>query len=137
MISFLLLNISTIISSKTINILQFLFGIYSSIFSSISSISLEYSINTLESFKCFKPVHSLLLVSNLYFSSYRSLAYGKFHYYIKQCIYFSKSRTYTYWFSVWMVRNLWPIWVVFFYVSFYNLIKVNHLCIALFFFLTY
>ena len=45
---FLLLSISAAISSKTINILRFLFGFYSSIFLSMSSISTEYSIKALE-----------------------------------------------------------------------------------------
>ena len=30
-----------------------------------------------------------------------------------------------------MIRNLWPIWIMFLYVLFCNIIKVNHFCIAL------
>ena len=60
----LLLSISTIISSEAINIFHFLFGLYSSIFLEISSLSFEYSIKALESVKCFKSVLSLLLVSS-------------------------------------------------------------------------
>ena len=29
-------------------------------------------------------------------------------------------------YSVWMVRNLWPIWIMFFYVFFENIVKVYH-----------
>ena len=74
-LSFLLLSISAIISSKMIHTLRFLFGLYSSIFLYISSISFEYSIKALESLKYFKFVLSLLLIKNRYFSSYGSLAY--------------------------------------------------------------
>ena len=73
-LSFLLLSISAIISSKTINILHFLFGLYYSMFLQISFISFEYSIKALESLKCFKPVLSLFLIENWYFASYGSLA---------------------------------------------------------------
>ena len=55
-LSSLLLTISAIVSSKTINILRFLFGFYFLIFLWISSIAFEYSIKALESFKCFKLV---------------------------------------------------------------------------------
>ena len=54
-LQFLLLSMSAIISSNTINIFCFLFGLCSSIFLQISSISLEYSIKALGSLKCFKP----------------------------------------------------------------------------------
>ena len=55
-LNFLLINISGIISSKTINISRFLFGFYSSIRLQISYISFEHSIKALESLKC---LHSL------------------------------------------------------------------------------
>ena len=68
------LIISTIISSKTINILCFLPIWYSSIILYyfiimllISCISFECSVKTLESLKCFNPVLSLLLIKNWYF----------------------------------------------------------------------
>ena len=57
-LSFLLLNISAIISSKTINFLHLLFGLYFSMFLWISFISFEYSIKALKLLKCFKPVFS-------------------------------------------------------------------------------
>ena len=60
--------ILAIISLKTINTLSFLFGLYSSIF--LSSISLDYSLKTLKSFKCLRPVLSLSLTSNWCFVSY-------------------------------------------------------------------
>ena len=63
-LNYFLLSISAIISSKTINYLCFLFELYSSIFLSISSISFEYSIKTLESFKCFKLALSRLSIKN-------------------------------------------------------------------------
>ena len=74
---FSLMIISSIISSKTINILLFLFGLYSPIFLWISSVSFEYSIKAFESFKYFNPVLSLLLISNWHFALYRSFAYKK------------------------------------------------------------
>ena len=49
---------------KTINVLRFLFGLYSSIFLLASAISLNYSIEVLESLKCFKFVLSPLLIKN-------------------------------------------------------------------------
>ena len=73
--SFLLLIISAIISSKTINILCSLSTLYLSIFLSISFISFEYWIKALGSWKCFNPVLSLLLIKNSYLDSYESLAY--------------------------------------------------------------
>ena len=71
-LSFLLLSISAIISSNTINIFCFLFGLYSSIFLLTSSISFEYSMKAFEPFKYFKPVLFLLLMKNQYFVSYGS-----------------------------------------------------------------
>ena len=59
-LSFLLLSITAITSSKTIYVLRFLFGLYSSIFLYILSIS-EHSMKRLESFKCFKPALSLIV----------------------------------------------------------------------------
>ena len=44
---------------KTINILHFLFELFK-----ISSMSFEYSIKVLESFKCFKPALFLMLIKN-------------------------------------------------------------------------
>ena len=41
----------------------------------IPFILFEYSIKAFESLKYFKPVLSLLLISNYYFASYESLAY--------------------------------------------------------------
>ena len=35
---------------------------------------------------------------------------------------FSRSRVSNYYYSVWMIRNLWPIWIMFFC----NIIKSNH-----------
>ena len=77
-LSFLLLRISAITSSNTINIFRFLFGFYSSIFLQISSISFEYLIEDFESFKYFKPVLSLLFITNWYFASYESSGYKDF-----------------------------------------------------------
>ena len=74
-LSFLFLNIWVITSSKTINILGFLFRLYSSIFFKISSISFECSIKALELLKCFKVILSCLFVKSWYFSSYGSLVY--------------------------------------------------------------
>ena len=54
-----------------------LFGLYSSIFLWIWSISFEYSIRAFKLFKYFKPVLFLLLISNWYFASYGSFAYKK------------------------------------------------------------
>ena len=63
-LGFLLQSMSAIISSKTINILRFLFGLYSSMFLYISSISFEYSIKALEPLKCFNLVPYHLLIKN-------------------------------------------------------------------------
>ena len=49
------------------------------------------------------------------------------NYYIKVWIYFSRSRASNYQYSVWMIRNLWPISIIFFYVFFWDNIKVNQL----------
>ena len=68
-LSFSLLIISAIISSKTINILRFLFGLSSSIFLQIWFLLFDYSIKTLESLKCLKSVLSRLLIKNRYFVS--------------------------------------------------------------------
>ena len=70
-LSFLLQSIQAIISSNTINIWHFLFGLYPS----ISSILFEYSIKASESFKWIKPKLSCLLTNNWHFTSYGSLAY--------------------------------------------------------------
>ena len=74
-LSFLLLSMSAIISSKTINILRLLFGFYSSMFSETLSLLFEYLMKTLESLKCFVPTSSRFLIKNSYFASFRSLAY--------------------------------------------------------------
>ena len=63
-LSFLPLSISAIILSKAINILCFLFRLYSSMFLQISSASFEYSIKALELFKYFNPALSRLLGEN-------------------------------------------------------------------------
>ena len=68
----LLLIISAIISSKAINILRFLIGLYSSIF---WSMSLGNSMKDLKSLKCFRPVRPHLLIENWYIASQGSLAY--------------------------------------------------------------
>ena len=39
-------------------------------------------------------------------------------------IFCSSSRTSSY--SVWIIRNSWPIWIMLFYVFLCNIIKVNH-----------
>ena len=44
-------------------------------------------------------------------------------YQIKQCIYFSRLRTSNYYYSIWMVSKLWPIWIRFFYIFCCNIIK--------------
>ena len=62
-LSFLLLSISAIISWKIINILRFLFKLYSSIFLLVSSITFEYSIKSLEWFRCVIPARSTLLIN--------------------------------------------------------------------------
>ena len=74
-LSFLLLSILAIISTKTINILRFLFGLQSSMFLSIFNILFEYSINTFEALKCFVPASSRFLINNWYIALFRSLAY--------------------------------------------------------------
>ena len=66
---------SAIISSKVINVLHLLFVFYSSIILYISSILFEYSIKILESFKCFDPLVSHLLIKSLYFALHGYLAY--------------------------------------------------------------
>ena len=60
-LSFSLLCISAMISSKIIEIYRFLFGLY--------------SIKVFESFKYFKPVLSLFLIKNWTFASYGSFTY--------------------------------------------------------------
>ena len=59
-LSFSLASISAIISSKTINILSFLFGLYSSMFHSI----FKYLIKTLEYVKGFNSLLSCLFIKN-------------------------------------------------------------------------
>ena len=61
-LSFLLLSISAIISSKMI-ILCFLFGLYL-MFLQILFLSFEYSIEALESLKCFVHTSSCFLIIN-------------------------------------------------------------------------
>ena len=41
-------------------------------------------------------------------------------------IFFSRSRASSYQYSVWMIKNLEPIWIIFLYVLYFNNIKVNH-----------
>ena len=60
---------------KKISNLLFLFGLCSSMFLQISSISFEYSIKLLESSNLFKPLISCFLIKNLYFASYGSSLY--------------------------------------------------------------
>ena len=74
-LSFLLLSILAMISTKTINILRFLFGLQSSMFLSIFDILLEYSIKAFEALKCFVPTSSRFLIKNWYIALFRSLAY--------------------------------------------------------------
>ena len=61
---FLLLSISAIISSNTINFLRSLFGLNSSMFLYISSISFAYSIKAFELLKCLKLVLLRLIIKN-------------------------------------------------------------------------
>ena len=72
-LKFLLRSLSAIMPSNTINSFCFLFGLYSSIFLQMSPMSFEYSIKAFESLKYFKPVLSLLLISDWYFALYGSL----------------------------------------------------------------
>ena len=53
-----------IIEYNQMKIFRFLFGFYSSISLKMSSISFEYSVKAFESLKYFKPVFSLLVISN-------------------------------------------------------------------------
>ena len=55
--------------SKATNILRFLLGLYSSIFSKISLKSFECSIKALEPLKFFNPEPLLLLINDWYFAS--------------------------------------------------------------------
>ena len=73
--SFLLLIISAIISSKSINTLFSSPRLYLLIFLEISWISFEYSMKALGSFKCVIPTFSLLSNKKWYFASYRSVKY--------------------------------------------------------------
>ena len=79
---FLLLKISAIISSKTINHLHFLFGLHSLMFLQISSILFEYIKKALESLKYFLFALFRLLIKNLYFASQGSLPYKKVYQYL-------------------------------------------------------
>ena len=119
-LSFLLLSISAIISSNTTNIFRLLFGLHSAIFLSISSISFEYSIKAFTLslfFLFFELVSEILLHMELWHVK-------KFYQYtVSQLLdsvmhFFPRSRTSNYYYSVWMVRNLWPIWIMFIYVFF-------------------
>ena len=65
----LLISISKIMLSKATNILRFLLGLYSSIFSKISFKSFEYSIKALEPLKFFNSEPLLLLINDWYFAS--------------------------------------------------------------------
>ena len=62
--SFLLLIISTVISSKTLNTLRFLEDYILQYFYLDLCISSEYSIKNLGSLQCFKPIFSSLLSKN-------------------------------------------------------------------------
>ena len=117
---FLLLSISAIISSNTTNIFRLLFGLHSAIFLSISSISFEYSIKAFTLsllFLFFELVSDILLhmelqhVKKCYQYTVSQLLDSVMHF-------FPRSRTSNYYYSVWMVRNLWPIWIMFIYVFF-------------------
>ena len=44
---------------------------------------------------------------------------------------FFQSRASNYQYSVWMVKNFWPIWIMSFYVCFYNIINVKYFFIVL------
>ena len=86
----------------------------------------------------FKSVFSLLLISNWYFASNGSLAYikklsvsGSWSIRLSNKICFSRSRTSNYLYSIWMVRNFWPVLVVLFHIFFCNIIKIKHFCIVL------
>ena len=94
---------------------------------------MECSIKVLESLKCLKPVLSLLLIKNWYFASYGTLAYkyilsisGRWLVKLNNEFVFPDPEPPSYKYSVWVFRNFWPIWIMFFYVFFCNIIKVDH-----------
>ena len=137
----MLLSISAIISSKIINVLRFLFGFHFSIFPWISFILFKYSIKTFESLKCFKPV---LFFPNetLIFCLIRTLRTYISISSISGCLFIRpnnefvlqiqslrllifRSKVCDYWYSAWIIRNVRLIQIMFFMLSFCNIIKVN------------
>ena len=80
--SFLLLIISAIISSKTINILRLLSILHLSIFLWTSCVSFEYSMKAFGSSKWVNPGLSLLLIKIWYLVSGGSLAYKYIYQYL-------------------------------------------------------
>ena len=87
----------------------------------------------LESFKWFKLVLSLFLIKTWCFASYGSFAYkyilsisGWWLIRLNNEFVFFRSRASSYFCFVWMIKNWWPIWIIFFCVFFYNIIKVKH-----------
>ena len=84
--SFLLLIISAIVSSKTINILRSLSILYSSIVLWTYCVSFEYSMRAFGSSKWVNSVLSLLLIKNWYLASGGSLAYKYIYQYLAGCL---------------------------------------------------
>ena len=96
-----------------------------------STILFKYSIKALKSLKCFKRVLSLLLIKNWYFASYGFLA-NKWILPISGWWFIKLNNELVFPDSeppiiniLWTIRNLWPIWFMFFYVFFCNIIKIN------------
>ena len=77
-LSFLLLIISAVIPSKTINKLHFLLELHSSIFLLTCSILFEYSLKVIRFSKLSRPLFSCLLMRYWYFASMWSLVYINF-----------------------------------------------------------
>ena len=92
----------------------------------------------LESFKWFKLVLSLFLIKTWCFASYGSFAYkyilsisGWWLIRLNNEFVFFRSRASSYFYFVWMIKNWWPIWIIFFCVFFYNIIsKLSVFCIV-------
>ena len=92
-LSFLLLCISAIISSKMVNNWLFFFGgggggwwiAFFNVFINIIHIIWVFN-KSLESLKCFKPVLSQLLIKKWYFPLYGSLAYKCYQYLVADLI---------------------------------------------------
>ena len=96
----------------------------------VNIMHIVWILKALRLLKWFMQTPSLLLIKYWYFASYRSLAYryilsmsGWFSIKFKNN-FFSRSSVSYYWYSVWMIQNIWSIFSVFSFIFINIIIKV-------------